>query len=571
MASEVERTNAAASRTVEERLQPWFDQAEYLIVLVIAFMAWAAGWVDLLGFQSDTNTIVFGRYSLPYAAILLVYTLGFGVWIWMIVSLRALERLKQFVALLQRQPWLFGLIWIGFGVVIWTMLGGSLLRWNFAQYWAKFRLLEVALIVLMLLFTGVVLLARPAAGVPVQRWRKGVLVGIGIVVAAELVLQGLALARALPIDNLSGVTVPYGRVYQQTQGFANGTTNGLGWYYPEFRLEADTRRIILTGDTFVEALQIPVEAHMGVQLETLINAANPPEKTEVLAQGLLGYGPMTFMNWRYYTHIWGPLQPDELVIVFHLANDFQIQDDAASPLTAPGAQPRIALDADGMAEVIPEDYDYWHSQADLTVLGHSAPDPLRTVVSQSMLLNVMAGDFIDRNFRLNLHPPRYPSNIERASEEALFGPATPLFEIAGSSEAEQAFELTEAILRTLVARLAEYDLTIRLVTLPHFPSRFYAENAGSDWSPVLAEYDLLLPERRLAAAAAANGVPFLGMGQTLLESGATAEEIRSLYFAEGTGYLTEAGHRRLAEAVAACFYSGESSADPAVAETACRP
>jgi hypothetical protein len=507
-------------------------------------MMWAAGWVDLLGFQPSSPEAA-ERFRLPHIALLLVYSLGFVVLGWLMGSLKMLERFKRLIATLQARPLWMALVWVGFGIPLSTMLFRTIFGIETTRFWENFRLLQLAVLVLMGLFSAAVLLTRPVAGVRMQRWRIVVLAVIGIVLAAEVVIQVLGFLRVLPVDNISGITVPYGRVYQQSEGFGNGVTNGYGYYYPEFRVEPRTRRIILTGDTFVEALQIPMDANMGVQLDALVNTEENP--SEVMAMGLLGYGPTTFMSWRYYDHTWFMVEPDELVIVFNLANDFYIESEAVARLG------RVEVDADGMAEVMTEDFDRWHSLADLTVLGHNAPDPLRVLFSQSQLVNLIARDSLREPFSLNLNPPRLPSNIERATPEQPFGPATFLYTSEASEDAEQSFAITEAILHTLVRKLAEYDLTIRLVTIPHFPAQFYAENAGDSWSPALGEYDLFLPEQRLSQAAAANGVSFLGMTEYMRSL--TPTQIRALYFGEGTGHLTETGHRLLAEAMNACFYT----------------
>lgn len=536
--------------SLEQRLQPWIDQAEYLILLTIAFMMWAAGWVDLLGFQPSSPEAA-ERFRLPHIALMVVYSLGFVVLGWVMGSLRMLERLKRLIAALQARPIWTALVWVGFALILSTMLLRSIFGIEVARFWENFRLLQLAVLVLMGLFSAAVLLTRPVDGVPMQGWRKVVLAILGVVLAAEVVVQVLGFLRVLPVDNISGITVPYGRVYQQSEGFGDGVTNGYGYYYPEFRLETGTRRILLTGDTFVEALQVPMRANMGVQLDALINSEDNP--SEVMAMGLLGYGPTTFMNWRYYDHSWFMVEPDEMVIVFNLANDFYIESEAVQRLG------RVGVDADGLAEVIPEDFDRWHSLADLTVLGHNAPDPLRVLFSQSQLVNLVARDSLGAPLSLNLNPPRFPSNIEQATPDQPFGPATFLYRSAASEDAEGSFAITEAILHTLVQRLADRDLTYRIVTVPHFPAAFYSENTGDSWSPALGEYDLLLPEARLSQAAAANGVSFLGMTEYM--RALTPAQIQALYFGEGTGHLTEAGHRLFAEAMNACFYAGEPSAE----------
>jgi hypothetical protein len=536
-------------KTLEERLQPWIDQAEYLIPLVIGLMAYAAGWVDLLGFESPSNPVVFGRYSLPIFLVIVAYTLGFSVWFWLIGSLRALDRFKRLIAFIQRTPILYVAAWVVFIGLIWSMFN--------IDYWTRLPLLEVAVLIMMVLFTLVVLLAKPFPDSPFQTWRKVALILIGALILLEISLQGLAALKLLPFENTSGVTTPYGRVYQNVEGFGSGNTNRLGWYYPEFRLAPETRRVILSGDTFVGALQIPMEQHMGLRLESLLNE-NAETETEVLAQGQVGYGPSTFFNPIMSPYIWEPMQPDEIVVFFHLANDFQITDPAIDP------RPRFQVGEDGLPVVVDEDFGWWHTLAHIAIAGHDPANPIRTVASNLMTAQ-LAMDAAE-NVGISLQRPEFPLLMEQRSESQPLGLGSFVFETAGSPEAEQALTLAAAQLRGFEAYMAERDIQVRLVTIPFFPEAFYTTNSGADWSEQIEQYDLLRPERYLQAAAAENNVSFLGMGQYLKGSGLTVETIQSLFLQNGVGHFTEAGHNLFAQAVYDCFYN---PAGPLSSESGC--
>jgi hypothetical protein len=531
-------------KTLEERLQPWLDQAEYLIALTIGFMVYVAGWVDLLGFESPASPVVFGRYSLPIFLVIVVYTLGFGVWFWVIGSLRALDRFKRLIAFIQRTPLLYALIWVGFIGLIWSMFN--------VDYWLRLPLLEVAVLVIMLLFTLVVLLARPFPDSPFQTWRKVALFLIGALILLEGVLQGLAALKLLPLENTSGVTIPYGRVYQNTEGLGNGSTNRFGWYYPEFRLAPGTQRIILSGDTFVAALQIPMEQHMGLQLESLINEQAEVE-TEVLAQGQLGYGASTFFNPIMSPYIWEPLEPEEIVVFFHLANDFQIDNPAVDP------RPRFQIGDDGLPVVFDADFANWHYLAHLVIAGHDPANPIRTVASN--LLSVQFAGGAARNVGISFQRPEFPLHMEMRSEAQPFGLGSFVFAADGSPDAENALALAAAQLRAFTAYMAERDIRVRLVTIPFFPETFYAANSGAGWNERWEQYDLLLPERYLQQAAAEQNVSFLGMGQYMQGSDLTVENIQSLFFENGVGHLNEAGHRLFAQAIFDCFYNPNGALD----------
>lgn len=530
---------ASTPKTLEERLQPWIEQGEFLLVIVIGLMVYSAGWVDLLAFQSPENPIVLGRYSIPFFVVLVAYTLGFGVWFWLIRSLKALDALKRGIEFIQQRPLIYAGIWVAFVGILWSMFNVS--------YWIQLPLLEVAVLILMLLFTAVVLLAKPHANARFQTWRKIALALIGTLLVFELGLQALVYLRVLPVQNTSGVTIPGGRVYQNEQGFGNGRTNSYGWYYPEFRLEPESRRIILTGDTYLEALQIPIEDHLGARLDALLNQGEGTN-TEVIAQGQVGYGMGMFMHPRMSPYIWEPLEPDELVVIFNLANDFQVNDPEVDP------RPKFAIDDQGAPAPFDADFGRWHVLAHIAIAGHDPVNPVKVVASNLMSVSVLDA-FLTSALNAPLYRPDFPLLSASLSDEEPFGSASFLFETNTSAEAEESMALAAAFLRSLHTYLDERSIALRLVTMPFFPREFYAQAAGTNWDTRLGNYDLLIPERYLRDAAADIGVSFLGMGEYMQASGMTPDEIQSLFFLDGVGYLTPAGHMLFAQAINDCFYN----------------
>ncbi len=535
-------------KTAEERLQPWIDQGEYVIALTIVIMAWAAGWVDMFAFESD-STEVFGRYSVRFFALFVVYTAIFAFWFRVIASPRAIGQMRQMIAYIQRTPWLYVALWIGFAIIIWSMTA--------IHYWALLQLLQGAVMLLIGLFTLLVLLAKPSDDAPFQMWRKVALGLIGALLLFEGALQGLAYLNAYPVNNLSGLTVPHGRVYQDDEGFANGQTNGFGWYYPEPRLEDGTRRVILNGDSFIQALQIPTEAHMGVQLETLINA-DADNPTEVIAQGQPGYGATMVVNPIMYNYIWRQMEPDEIVVFFHLANDFQVNFDEQ------GAVPRAQVDEDGYPAIVEDDFALWHELAHKVVAGHDPIILTRTIASNSLVFNL-----VDRQVRgalgIEQWLPEIPQHVDGATANQPMGAASFVFATTPDDRAQQAYTIAEAQIRTFADEIRqERGSDVKLVTIPYFPQEFYTEQTTADWDTALGDYDLLLPEARLAEIAAENDIPFLGMGQYMRETGTTPADIQALYFENGSGHLTAAGHAHFAQALYNCFYSDINAADACV-------
>ncbi len=368
-------------------------------------------------------------------------------------------------------------------------------------------------------------------------------------VAVELVLQGLASMRALPFSTMSGLTVPFGRIYQTEPFYVNDQTNRYGWYYPDYRLTAGDYRILLSGDTYLSGLQLPKESNMGQRLEAQLADREPP--VEVLVQSHFGFGAVMYLNPLLAVSIWEPLNLNEMVVVFQLGNDFDIQ-------IPEGTKPPTVGLARGVTPYVDDwNFDNWHIRAHLTIKGHESPNPLRTIYSNSLLMTAINQYLLGGTDRIEA-PALATSS---ATNEAPFGDATFLFDPAGGERADLAREYAAVQLRVLHDFLAEQGIQMRLVTLPYFPAQFYETYQGTDWQTAIGDYDLLFPEQRLQAAASESGMSFLSIGQWLQAQSVPVETIQGYFFDEGTGYLTEAGHQMMADAIFACFYSENQPSD----------
>ena len=528
--------NKKTSLTLEERLQPWIDQGEYIIALTIIVMSWAGGWVDLLAFES-WNPVIFGRYSVVFFGIFLVYSLGFVLWFWLIRSLSALDYLKRLIAFFQNNLLAFLVALIGIVAVLWSMMA--------IEWWATFPLIQANVLIIMALFVLLVLFTKPNADVSVHLWRK---IAIGLLVAVliiEGVLQGLAAVGMLPFNTLSGLTVPYGRVYQSQQGFASAQTNEFGWYDQDYQLQEDNYRIMVIGDQYVAGTQVALNDHFGQRLENQFVEAESEMPIEVIVQGQLGYGAEMYLSPLIYAPIYEVAEPDEFVVVLHLANDFLMtplpEDYMPSVQLARGATPYIN---------IPE-FETWHAHAHDTIAGHDAPNLLRIIYSNSLLLNAIG------IYGFDMSSPALPLKTDSATSEAPFGDASFLFETEPNDEANS---IIEKLLQEIVLFnefMGEQGIEVKIVTVPYFPSEFYHLYEGTDWDTIIDGYDMLLPDNAIAEVVEDNNIPYLSLGNWMQDSGLDVESIQNLFFNEGVGYFNEDGHQYLADAIFTYFYDSE--------------
>lgn len=510
-------------------------------MLVIGVILWTAGFVDLFTHKSEPAQIL-GLYSIPFVVLLVVYASGFLFWYRMIISRNGVTRLKSGIRFIQQRAWLGILLVVVFAVIIGSMF-------ILYERWVQYPLLQVSLLLLMVLSTAVILLAKTEASAKVETWRKVFIVIFGLIIGLEVVFQLLARVGALPFTNINGLYQQGARIYQNEEGRGYGLTNKYGWYYPEFRLEDGTTRIILTGDSFVHGLQVAPNENMGVVLDMLMNSASDDAQPfEVMTLGMPDYGPTIYLGPRLYPVTTEPLKPNEVVVLFHLANDFQ------SITASNGIIPYALINDEGISDVDPVDYELRHDLWHVTIRGYDAPNPVRIVRSHLFTI-ALAERFFQSVFNMRPDVPAGLSNIASASDAQPFGAASFMFEAAGNPRFDADMTLATKQLLAFKEAVEASGATLRLVTIPYFPAKFYAENQGTDWTADLGDYDLFLPDQALQQFAAENNIPFVSLGQYMQASGLSVEEIQALFFENGSGHFTVAGHEFVANALNACFYA----------------
>jgi hypothetical protein len=540
--SSINQAETRKSLSLEQRLEPKLREAEYLLVLVLAVMLWTAGFVDLYT-HSSRDKVVFGLYSIPYFLVLFAYFLGFVFWSWLIFPANSIDRFKRGLSAIQRTP--------GRAMAFFLLPGLLLTSMFLSDRWLRFPLLEASMVLLILLAGLVVLISRPDGSPRLPGWRRRTLLGLGLLVAAEIGLQALALLHVFPARNVSGLFTPYGRVYQNREGFTNTRTNRYGWHYPDFPQTPGSRRVVMTGDTYVLALEVQPEQHLGVLLGNRMQQSSSPDNTsEILALGLPGYGPGLYLDVPLFRYTIEPLEPSEVIVFFHLANDFQ------TAIEPSGQIPFFTLDENRKVAIHPQDFRLRHDLQHVVLRGFDPPNPVRTAGTHLFLFD-LAESFLRDRFQKPQFVPVPTLNTERIDATHPLGASSFIFRVNPGTEARDAFEIAIAQLETYHHYLRSLGVRMRLVTIPYFPPHFYSRYEGKHWDSRLGEYDLFLPERILGEFASRQGVDFLPFGQYLKERAVTTEQLKALFFGSGTGHFTARGHAVAADALYASFYHSE--------------
>lgn len=110
-------------------------------------------------------------------------------------------------------------------------------------------------------------------------------------------------------------------------------TNSWGFHASEFNIEKKSNelRIVVLGDSYVEALQIPLDKTFSMILEKYLNQSKLTNKKIVVYPiGISGNG--TYLNYLYYLNYARKLKPDIVILAFLFGNDLRDDSDELSKI-----------------------------------------------------------------------------------------------------------------------------------------------------------------------------------------------------------------------------------------------
>lgn len=524
--------------SLEERIQ----KPGYLLLLVVVLLLLIVGFVDLIDTTSN-NPVIFGRYSLPYFIVLIIYALVTVAWASLLLRPNNDRWLTKTLDFIQQHPFLALLLLAGITLIIVFMV---VPKQRVHKNFLSFPALQVAVIVILLLAAGLILFYKWADKSRPQWWRKIVVAVLLFLLLVEIIIQLLAPFGLLPsLTTTRDAFAPYARVYQSEEGLGSGTTNGYGRYTTEFRLLPDSHRVAIMGSTAVQALQVERDQNVGVQLENRIAEGGTTDQvTEVLTIGYPDYGPgMYLSNWMLNV-VARDFEPNQAIIFWDLGRDFQEVD-------GPGqGQPYFQYQGGGRSQLnLEQFFTDLHNAEHVVYQGHEGFQLIRILGSQYLTPRVIA--------RLLAEPQAAaaaqasPTNINTDIDR----PEGFLFNAATNGEA---MRIASSLIYMADEQLGRSDIATSLVTIPAFSEDFYQQ---STWNTRFGDSDLLLPESKLRATAANFGLPFLGLGTYMASQGMTPAEVQQLYYEDGLGHFTTAGHEFAAQATYECFFAQTLTAE----------
>ena len=321
------------------------------------------------------------------------------------------------------------------------------------------------------------------------------------------------------------------------EGRAHVSVNAAGFRDREHPLDKPegVYRIAVLGDSYSEAMQVPVQAAYWAQLPAQLAACGfrRGREIEVLNFGVAGFG--TAQQLLLLESVALRYRPDLVLLQFTNGNDVRNNSFA---LEEEKQRPFFGLDARGRLRV---DDSFAASPAHLrraslsSTLLRKASDRSRVVqllraVSQAPLLS-----------RAHAGADAVEAGLETA---VLAAPRSALW--------EDAWRITEALIARTHELAARNGAAMLLVTVPYAVQVHPERRVRESLQAKLGVPDLFYPDRRLAAFAGKRGLPALALAPEMLRlAEAKGVALHGFKNAQpGFGHWNEQGHAAAAALIA---------------------
>lgn len=510
-----------------EQLEDKIEKPGYLLLLVSVFLFLIIGFVNLID-HTSSNAVIFNKYSFSHTVIMIAYLAMLLGWGSLLFKPNNDSWLQRSVDWIQKRPFAGLALFAGFGLLINSIFS--------QENWLNFPALQAIIFFLIIIFGAILLFKNWGNSALPNWWRKLIVYPLGALLIVELVLQAFTFAGLAPsLTTATNSFIPFGRIYQAEEGLTNTVANSDGWYYPEFVLADDAHRIVVLGDRSVQGLQVESEENIGWLLNQTL--AEEGKEIEVISLGYPDRGAGLYLDTILLDYAIEAYEPDEIIVLFDFNNDFQIVD-----------RPQLGAvyyveDENGVVDIHPNSFGVRHHFQHQVIRAYEGFQPNRFIQSQYLTPRIVAQ---------LLNPPSVSAANQSSGTQNELGLENAF--VFNDDTNETAMTIAQGLFKNANDHLVAQDVKLSIVTIPVFPTPFYAQNSGASWETAVGDYDLLLPEQQLEAFAAANNIPFLAMGHYMQASNVTVEEINGLYF-KNDGQLTSAGHRYFANAVNDCFFA----------------
>jgi lysophospholipase L1-like esterase len=346
--------------------------------------------------------------------------------------------------------------------------------------------------------------------------------GLGEIGVRLLGLQGRQQVRVVPGK---GIIFEPGSAYRHVkEGSSSGRFNRQGFRDRERTIAKPPGgyRILVLGDSFVEALQVPLDEAFPAVLEDRLRLRPGGGAVEVLAMGQSGFG--TASELMRYLDFGADYRPDVVLLAFYAGNDVRDNSRLLSG-DAPGFY--FTRDPDGALRPDRSRIEALERARDAETLA----DRLRRVSDLFALVSE----------RLYVLRQGRRATLPAAAAD---GGADLYLEDAGPAWRE-AWDVTEAILDRLADETAARGSRLAIVSIG--TAEQVEEELGRALVAGAAGLDLDRPDRRLEAMAARRGVPCLRLAPGLRAAEAGGSGPLYGFGERRGGHWNARGHRVAAE------------------------
>jgi hypothetical protein len=340
-----------------------------------------------------------------------------------------------------------------------------------------------------------------------------------------------------------GTTYIPGAYYRHAkEAFSEGYFNSHGFRDRErtYQKPSNTFRILVLGDSQVEAIQVALENSFPALLERALNEHSPSIRFEVLSLGQSGFG--TADEYMRYLNFGVEYSPDLVVLAVMTANDIQ---DNSKFLSWEGPRFYFVLDDNGNLVLDTSTLDAYEKSLTLpkrlfqSLKRHSY---LASLISERLFL-----------LREELHRARFKANfpdIGKAGENRKLDQFSELNIYLSnlSPRWREAFEITKGVILKFRASAEERGAKFALVTLSN-AEQSHPEAAEQLTKQYGLAFDYEQPDRILAEFARQESITLLQL----------MPAFRSYHLKTGTylhgfglsivGHWNEHGHRLAAEEI----------------------
>lgn len=322
---------------------------------------------------------------------------------------------------------------------------------------------------------------------------------------------------------LGGFHIPNTTAWQWTVEYVTRVdinSRGLREREIDYQKPPGLRRVLVLGDSFVEATEVAVEDAFPRRLEEHLAAAGGPP-TQVINAGAVGYG--TAQEYLLLKHEGVRYQPDLVVLLFFSGNDVADNSEKLDYPPIRSIKPYFEVDLNGSLRPLP---------FTLPDLSASRAGPVRRWLRrESLLFNKLDPDELGK-------VPWEPGYIRSIVAS---------YESGTSPDVEEAWRITEALLAATRDEAEGAGARFVLVNVPapwEIDPPFWERMRGFFGLPADG-WDLDGPNRRLAEIAARRGIAYLDLRPALQAGVADGQR---LYYAID-GHWTAAGHELAARSL----------------------